>query len=200
LLSSYSALTVVDNGTSSTTGQTSTTSYALTESYTTVYASSTTYKVNVSESEAGSPGISYLVYVLKSGTIAAVTISVSGYTQNVTGSQAQEEGVGIFAGFTLAVQFDSQISYYTYSSFFHSTGTSTVNIGPTSVKVTTYAANTLPETVTECGVTTSLTAFSFSVGTPSGATEPLVTSAHIAGNSDGSTYDTYITVTSVTLA
>ena len=107
--------------------------------------------------------------------------------------------------FTLQIQADSEIGFYTAQGYFHSTGTSTVSLGPTQVSVTTYSANTLPETITNCGgTTTTLTAYSFSVGTPQGSTTPLVTNEHFAGSdtSNGQTtnFNYVLQVTSVTVA
>jgi hypothetical protein len=197
-------MTISGNGTSGTSGSTTTTTpstFNYSESYTTDYVSSTTYKVTVTEGSAGQNEVT-TVWVLKNGT--ALAIAITGDPENITGSEAQEFIVGVFAGFTLQIQADASLTYYTNTGFFHSTGTSTVAIGPTNVKVTNYIANTLPETVDECGTTTTLTAFSLSVGTPSGASSPLVTYEHIAGSDvvDGQT-DTFsevIQVTSLTVA
>ena len=194
LLSAYSALTVKGSGSSSSSGST-TTSYNFSESYSTIYVSSTTYKISIQTTE-GNTNLTETVWVLKSGT--AVAIDTEG--QNFTGSEAQEFIIGAFAGFELQLQADAQVSYYTNTGFFHSTGTSTVSIGPTSVKVTSYSANTLPETVSECGDVTTLTAFSLSVGTPQGASLPLVTSENISGSDSSGNFSFSLNVSSITLA
>jgi hypothetical protein len=193
-------MTVQANGTSSTGTSTNSTKYSYVASYTTNYASSSTYKVTVTTSEGGQ-NIVETAWVLKNGT--ALAVNVSG--QNFTGATANEFIVGTFAAFTLQVQADSEIAYYTNTGFFHSTGTSTTNIGSTSVKVTTYAANNAPETITDCnGGTTTLTAYSFSVGTPSGANVPLVTYEHFAGsdtrNGQTESFDYVLQVTAITVA
>ncbi len=192
-------MTVVANGTSSTTGSTPE-SYGYTESYMTVYQSSTTYKVSVSDSVEGE-NLVYTVWVLNNGQVLAV--NAEGF--NITGSEAQETAIGVFVGFTLQIQADSSIAQYTNTGYFKSEGTSTVDIGTTPVKVTTWEANSLPETINACnGVTTTLTAFSFEVGTPQGASAALVVYEHFAGSevSDGqtTTYDSVLQVTSITLA
>lgn len=195
-------MSIQANGTSSTSGSSSSSpsSYSFVESYATDYVSSTTYKVTITLAE-GSTNLMETVWLLKDGT--AVAIDVAGY--NITGSEAQESIVGAFAAFTLQIQADSLINAYTAANFFHSTGTSTVSIGPTKVSVTTYAANNLPETETYCGSTpTTLTAFSFSVGTPQGSSAPLVTNENIAGSEvvDGqtTTFQYLLQVTSITVA
>ena len=187
-------MTIVSNGTSGT----STYSYSV--SYTTVYVSSTTYKISVTTAE-GSQNIVETVWLLKDGT--AVAVNFAG--QNFTGSQAQQFLIGVFGAFTLQIQADSQISYYTAQGYFHSTGTSTVSIGPTKVSVTTYAANKLPETIVGCnGDSTTLTDYSYAVGTPQGASVPLVTSEHFTGsdtsNGQTTTFNYTLQVTSIALA
>ena len=196
-------MSITGNGTSSSSSSTSTStpsSYSYIESYSTVYHSSSTYKVVISTSFSGS-AVNATVWVKNDGTVVAVNFA--GFNQ--TGAAAQQIAPGLFAAFTLQIQADSLISFYTGTNYFHSTGTSTVNIGPTQVTVTNYAANSLPLTYTGCGSSTTLTAYSFSVGTPKGASSPLVTNEHIAGsdfNSDGSTdnFDYTLHVTSITLA
>lgn len=195
LLSAYSAMTIQANGTESSPG-TSATSYNYTESYNVVYHSSTTYKVDLVTLTEG-VNISSTVWILNNGT--AIAINEAGF--NLTGSYLTPDTVvGLFAAFTLQIQADSYIGLYTSSNYFHATGTSTVMIGPTQVTVTTYQANTLPETVSGCGQTATLTAYSFSVGTPKGATVPLVTYEHFAGTSGTETYDYVLEVVSITLA
>ena len=201
LLGTYSAMTVQTNETISSSGTSLTPpqSYNLTESYSTVYVSSTTYKVNVSSTAAGQ-NIVYTAWVLKNGT--ALAIDIEGY--NLTGSVAQEGLAGVFAGFAAQVEAGTEISLYTTSSNFHPTGTSTVSIGPTPVVVTSYAANTLPETIADCGTSTTLTAYSLSVGTPQGTNSSLIIYEHLAGSetADGQTtaLDVVLQVTSITLA
>jgi hypothetical protein len=194
-------MTIQENGTTSSSGSSSSSpqSENITESYNTIYASSTTYKVNVSLAAQGE-NVTYTAWILKNGTVLA--INVEGY--NLTGSEAQENVFEVFAGFTEQIQADSEISQYTAPNDFHSTGTSTVSVGPTEITVTTYAANTLPETLGSCGSTTTLTAYSISVGTPQGTTSPLIIYEHIAGSEtvNGTTtfLDLTLQITSITLA
>jgi hypothetical protein len=190
-------MTIQANGTTSTSSS-STGNYSYSESYSVVYASSTAYKVNIITIEAGQ-SIAETVWVLNNGTALAVRLS----GENFTGPQAQELIVSIFAGFSLQVQADSQIVLYTAPNYFHSAGKSTVSVGPTQVTTTNYVANTLPETLTGCGTTTTLTAYTFSVGTPKGASSPLVTYEHLEGsntvNGQTSTFDYMLQIASITL-
>jgi hypothetical protein len=153
----------------------------LTESYTRVYASATTYKVTVSSSANGQTTPPETAWILKDGTVLAVNVAGT----NITGSPAQQMIVGVFAGFSAEVQAGNQLSTYTANQYFHTTGTSSVTIGSSTFPVTNYAANTLPQTITDCitGATTNLTAYKLSVGTPSGTSYKVVTYMQLAGSS-----------------
>jgi hypothetical protein len=148
-----------------------------TATYTTIYASATTYKVNMTYTVNGSPALASTIWILKNGT--SIAVDYGGY--NVTGTEASGMEVGFFAGFSAEAEAASQLSTYTASGYFHSTGTSTVTIGASTFPVTTYAANSLPETINSCGSTLVLSTYSLSVGTPSGSTAPLVTSIVLGG-------------------
>lgn len=185
LLSAYSAMAVIYQGSSSTSNATATStisSYNVTESFSTVYVSSTTYKVNINYNAQGE-ALTYSAWILKSGAIVGLYASVNGQGFNYTGSESQDFAVGIFAGFILQIDADNAQS--TYSSYAHSTGTSTVTIGTQKLTVTNYSATNLPITEPECnGQTSTITALSFSVGTPSGASAPLATNFHYAGSTN----------------
>jgi hypothetical protein len=146
-----------------------------------VYASATTYKVTVVSSANGQVTPAETAWILKDGTVLAINVA----GQNLTGSIAQTMIVGVFAGFSAEVQAGSQLSTYTATQYFHSTGTSSVTIGSNTFTVTNYSANTLPQTITSClsGSTTNLTAYKLSVGTPTGTSYKVVTYMQIAGSS-----------------
>ncbi|MGA2664118.1 MAG: hypothetical protein ABSF83_04165 [Nitrososphaerales archaeon] len=203
-LYSYSGMVVVYNETSqSSTGTQS--SGNIQQSYSLEYASATTYKVSITLENSSHVIGQYDAYVLRNGAVAAITETVSGQNINITGSEANEFASGIFAGFVFQADIIDNLGTYTATNFFHSTGTTTVSIGAYTFSATTYQANNLPETITNCdGTTTALTAFSLTVGTPTGATSPLAVSAHYAGSTtvDGATTTTsvYVHVTEVTVA
>ncbi|MDG6925064.1 MAG: hypothetical protein JRN09_00775 [Nitrososphaerota archaeon] len=139
-------------------------------------------------------------WILKSGSVIAIDFS----GQNVTGSEAQSVSISFFSGFIIQMEADQEINFYTSANYFHSKGISTVTIGSTEVTVTSYVANSLPATYNSCGSQTTLTAYSFSVGVPQGASNNLVTSEHFAGsdssNGQTTTFQVYLQVTSITLA
>jgi hypothetical protein len=155
----------------------------ISEAYSLQYTSSSTYKVLFT---IGLPGedTAFTEWFQNDGSLIALYSD----GQNLTGSTYQSIAIEGFAGFLAA---DSSIdpSIYTSSTYFHATGTSTANIGPTQLSVTTYAANTLPENFTNCGVQETLIGFSFSVGTPQGTSATVVTKEYIDASTvvDGQT-------------
>jgi len=152
---------------------------SLTEAYNRVYASSTTYKITITSNEGGQ-NTTQTAWILKDGTVLAIEEAGT----NLTGSIAQDMVIGLFAGFAAEVQAGSQLSTYTASQYFHSTGTMSVTIGTNTFTVTNWAANTLPQTITSCtGTSTNLTAYKLSVGTPKGTSYAVVTYMQLAGSS-----------------
>ena len=193
LLTTFSAMTLQYNGSSN--GQ----SFNGTSSYNVVYASASTIKVNVNYN-AGSQSEALTAWILRSnGTFIAVDTSGT----NITGIAGQGIAEGTFAGFIIEIESGQSLSSLTSTSQFHSTGTSTVTLGPTKMTVTNYAANAFPMTVTTCTGSTSLTAFSLSAGTPPGTSFQLITSFREAGSStfsgQTSSVNYVLAVTSVTV-
>ena len=169
----------------------------MTESYTTVYVSATTYKISLTSTAEGQT-TSSTVYILKNGT--ALAIDAEGF--NFTGSEASGFLLSEFAGFSAEIAYGNQLGIFTATSYFHSTGTSSVTIGPSTFTVTNWAANNIPETLSSCTTNQeTLTAYNLSEGTPKGSSYPLVTSMNFAGtDSSGNSFDYVITLTSITVA
>lgn len=192
MLTAFSSMKLDYNVTSGTNTE------SLTEAYTTVYASSTTFKVDVTSIASGENSTATAWILKSSGT--AIAIDEAG--TNLTGSLSQEMVVGLFAGFSAEVETASQVSTYTASQFFHSTGTASVTLGTNTFTVTNYAANTLPETISGCNLApTTLTGYTLSVGTPQGSSYKLVTSLTLAesSTSGGVTTTTNVSVKVVSL-
>jgi len=192
LLQAYSSMEVRLNGTSDNN------SLNLTESYNVVSSSSSQISVDIMY--RGNESESLDAVLNTNGTIAS--LSVNGTT--IPAQYGSEMAIGLFAGFIFEIDYVDSLSNFTQILQFHVTGTSTVTIGSVSIPVTTYAANSLPVTTSTCGGTDTLTAFSLTAGTPSGAKLPLVTSATLAGsgsNTEGtSTYDVTVQVIGLTIA
>jgi hypothetical protein len=139
--------------------------------------------------------------MLKDGTVLAVEES----SYNFTGTTAQSLATGLFAGLVAEINAGGQLGTYTSSSYFHSTGTSSVTIGSTPMTVTNYAPiQSLPMTVVYCGGSTTLTAYDLSVGTPPGTSYQLITHEHLAGTSTQGqgkpeSFDFTLQITSITV-
>jgi hypothetical protein len=170
----------------------------LTEGYNVLSSSSSQISVNVTYVGNVTENIGAVIFA--NGTLASITMN----GQTIPESYGNEYAIGLFAGFIFEVDYVDSLNNFTQILQFHVAGTSTANIGSVSFPVTTYAANSLPVTTSTCGGSDTLTAFSLTAGTPSGATLPLVTSATLAGsgNSEGSTstYDITVQVTGLTVA
>lgn len=129
---------------------------------------------------------------VSSGTVVNFTVTFGSFSQSYVGSQA--EGLFDSTMVIFGLQQTYGTAYYallTDPAYFHSAGTATATFGPTSFQVTTYVANTLPETVTGCGSSFTFTDYEMQIGTPSGSASLFVTRLHISGStsSGGMTTD-----------
>jgi len=154
------------------------------------------YNVSITSGSA-SQSVSFSFQVdTNNDTVLSATIT--GYT--ITGSQAKTEFDDIFALFGLEYTYGGALNLYTSSSFFHATGTAPATFGTTTFSVTTYEANTIPETINECGVSTTLNAYTLGVGTPPGTTLQFITYLHIAGTDSSGSFEDTFQLVSMTVA
>ena len=95
-------------------------------------------------------------------------------------------------------------SYFTDTQYFHSTGTASMTFGPTTFDVTTYVANSTPETFNACGNVFNLDQWTLQLGTPPGTSAKFVTYIHSEGsevvNGVTETNDFTLALTSLTVA
>jgi hypothetical protein len=175
LLSSYSAMTIAYSGTYN--GTSGPTPINYTASYNVVSSNSSGIEVNLSYKSTNTTE-SIAALISTNGTV--LSVSVNG--QTIPSQYASSMVVGLFAGFIIEIQNAQSISVFTGSQF-HSTGTSQVTIGSVSFTVTNYAANSLPVSFSYCGGSDVLTSFKMSIGTPSGASVPVVTYMNFVGTS-----------------
>ncbi len=166
-----------------------------TESFDVTSRSSSQISVNVNFASATYSDMLGAV-IFTNGTLD--TLTVNGTT--IPASEGSFMIVGLFAGFITEIEFSDSLNNFTSALQFHSTGTSTVTIGTVSFPVTTYAANSLPVTVGYCGGSDTLTGFSLTEGTPSGAHVAIVTSMSIAGTGTAGSYSFSLKVVSLTVA
>jgi hypothetical protein len=138
------------------------------------------YGVNMSLATSDSSGVTVL-FSVDSNNSTVLSVTVSGFTE--TGAIAKEEFDSFMSLFGLQEYYGSELSVFTSSQYFHSTGTTSMTYGTATFPVTTYQANTLPFTVNECGVNSSLSAYTLEVGTPPGTSLNFITYFHIAETS-----------------
>jgi hypothetical protein len=148
-------------------------------SYLVTSASGGIYNVNATISSAAGPMTSTFVVDANNNTVLSYV--VAGYS--ITGSEAKQSFDSTMGLFGLEEAYGGELSIFTSSSYFHSTGTTSMTFGTTTFPVTTYVANSLPETVSACGITTTITAYTLKVGTPTGTSLPFVTYLYFASTS-----------------
>jgi len=136
-------------------------------------------------------------FLVDSNNDTVLSASYSGYT--FTGTEAKTEFDAIMGIFGLNEYFSSELGVYTDPTYFTNQGTSTQMFGTVSFPVTTYAANSTPESITYCGVSATLTAFQLEVGTPPGTSLPFIVLLHIAGTSQGQSLDITFQLVSITV-
>jgi hypothetical protein len=171
------------------------TAFNLTASYNVIYASgsgaSRVYKVAVNET--GSSGSSSsitaetaTVWLRANGSVIATEYAGA----NLTGMEATL-GASLFYGFVTQLPTYNNIQEYTSSTYVHKVNTTSATFGPTTMTVTNYAANSLPETVTTCSGTVTLQSFALQTGAVPGTSLSLLTKESLTATSNGST-DTFV--------
>jgi len=95
--------------------------------------------------------------------------------------------------------FSGEINVYTDTAYFTNQGTSSKTFGTVSFDVTTWVANSLPETVDYCGVSSTINAYTLEVGTPPGTSLLFITYLHFDGTSQGETDDVTFQLLSMTV-
>ena len=157
-------------------------------SYSVVYDSPTTFKVNVNHTLNGKAN-SATIWIFKNGTVLAAERN----GKNYTGSTASNFVLGHFSDLNILYSFATQVG--TNSSYFHSAGNPTANIGGNSFTVTDYVANSTPETIQICNEgTAALDTYNVSLGTPAGSSLELITFADFSGTLTSSSTGTVITL------
>jgi hypothetical protein len=187
----FSAMEFRISGTYNGTASNSTLSYLVTSS------SGGIYTVNFTEGAAGQTIVASFVLDSNNDTV----LSVNYFGQTLPGSEAKSLFDGEMALFGLEYTYGGALGLYTSSSYFHSTGTASMTFGQTSFQVTTYVANNVPETINDCGVSSTINAYTLGVGTPPGLSLQFITYLHVAGtNSNGASYDDTFQLVSMTVA
>jgi hypothetical protein len=175
MLGNYSSMSITLRGTSG--GD----SYTFNSNYTVVYSSPTTYKLELSL-VTGQDILHYTSWVNKDATVVAVMTDGVNYT----GSQADEYFQGAMAGFIVEMVYSSPqlLSVFTSSPFIHTVNQTSVTLGPTTLKVTNFVADNLPQTISSCGSTITLDQFAVQAGSPASSEDQVVTYLQLVGSLD----------------
>lgn len=164
--------------------------------YSVIYASPTTYKVNFTMglvSGSTTENFSFLMWMLRNGTILAVDYQGT----NMTNGQ----GVGNYLFLLESETFTaSTTAEFTESGYFHVTGAGTRTVTGTSISYTNYEANLLPETVSFCGGSETITKFSLQMGTAANSNYLLIMSMDLGTETAGGPTELIINITQVTVA
>jgi hypothetical protein len=165
-------------------------------SYMVTSASGGIYNLDMNFSSGSGASASFVV---DSNNDTVLSVTFSGFTQK--GSVAKTEFDAFMGIFGLQQYYGNVLGVFTSSAYFHSTGTPSRTFGTTTFTVTTYEANSLPESFTACGITSSITAYTLEVGTPPGTSLQFITYLHIAGTDNSNkNYDTTFQLVSMTVA
>jgi hypothetical protein len=136
------------------------------------------YKVNLSLISTSTVS---LTMVVDANNDTVLSVTGSGYT--VTGATAKVEFDSFMGLFGLQEYYGAELGVLTDSAYFHATGTAPMTFGQATFPVTTYEANSLPLTVNECGISSTITAYTLGVGTPTGTSLQFITYLHIVTTS-----------------
>lgn len=177
-------------GTTNGTLQSETLSYTITSSSGGIYDGN----FNVTSTGENSTGISFSV---DANNNTVLSITVSGYS--FSGSLAKTEFDALMGIFGLQQYYTGELSVFTDSAYFHSTGTSPKTFGTTTFPVTTYVANSLPMDINTCGVNAHITDYTLEFGTPPGTSLQFITYIHFAGNSGSTAEDITFQLVSMTV-
>ena len=149
------------------------------------------YEVNYNSTISGQNMVGTAYFDLNGTITQAVTEGTT-----MTGYQAYV-ALAAFTPFLIEASFADSIYLYTASTYVHVINQTTVQLGPSSVSVTNYAAPNLPFTISECGYTSTVNKLSLQIGHISGVNYNLLTFADFEGTSQGSSYAFTLQVTSV---
>jgi hypothetical protein len=176
-------------------------------SYHVIYASGTgasrVYKVSVNDTGTSGENTSTSTTEVENATVwmyvNGTVIATEFEGQNFTGFEAMI-GSALFGPFVAEVPQSNLISYYTSSTYVHKVNSTTAKFGPTTMSVTNWAANSIPETIQTCSGTVTLQSFTLQTGAPTGSTYSVLTRADVTTTSNGSTDMFHLRLLSITKA
>jgi len=141
------------------------------------------YNVNVSIGSSLASGIvvsSAFSVDSNNDTVLSASEVISNQSITLPKSEAKSDFDSMMSLFGLEETYGGELGLYTSSAYFHSTGTAPMTFGTTTFPVTTYVANSLPTTVSACGITNTITAYTLKVGAPPGTSLQFITYLNLA--------------------
>jgi hypothetical protein len=167
-------------------------------SYTTTSPQSGIYNVTVGLTTNSTTTVS-LSFLVDSNNNTVLSASYPGVPIAITGSEAKSAFDGMMSIFGLNEYFSGEIQVFTDPAYFTNQGTKTMTFGTVSFPVTTYVANSPNESISYCGVTATITAYTLQIGTPPGTSLQFITYLHFAGTSEGNSEDITFALVSITV-
>jgi len=189
LIKQYSSISFMYSDVSSSGADNGTISYTVTSASGGIY----TANITLAGTENGQSSNGSILAQVDSNTNTVVSVAVSegGQSFTFTGDQAKSYFDLFMTGFGAETAYANNYGRFTDSTYFHSAGTSSKTFGGATFDVTTWTANQLPLTVTECGQTSTLSDFSLQYGTPPGTSLTFITYFHIAQTAPSSEETTF---------
>lgn len=189
LIAQFSSIRFEINGTSNGTPE------SVTLGYTRTTVSSGIYNATLQiSSTSGNESSSFIVDANNNTVLSA---SIGGFALPKADVKSTfDELMSIYG---LQEYFTGEINVFTDSAYFTNQGTSSKTFGTVTFDVTTWVANSLPETVDYCGVSSTINAYTLQVGTPPGTSLLFITYLHFDGTSQGTTDDITFQLLSMTV-
>lgn len=139
-------------------------------------------------------------WVRTDGTVVTAQVEMMGLTVNST--EAIQDYSSMMAAFATEMTGGADVGFSaSASNYFHQTGTpTTASFGPTTMSVTSYAANSLPETISECGSSVTINAISIQIGAVPSSNLRILTYENFEGTIQSEAMDITVSLISLTKA
>jgi hypothetical protein len=161
--------------------------------YTTSAVSSGVYNVSISTSAA----VGSFSFIVNTNNDTVLSANIEGAI--ITGSEAKTEFDSFMGLFGLEAYYSGNIAVFTAPAYFTNEGTATKMYGSVSFSVTTYGLKSANEVINECGVSSTITSYTLSVGTPPGTSLLFITYLQFSGTSNGTSEDITFQLVTMTL-
>jgi hypothetical protein len=161
--------------------------------YTTSAVSSGIYNVSISTSVA----VGSFSFVVNTNNDTVLSANIEGTA--IPKSEAKAEFDAFMGLFGLEAYYSGNIAVFTAPAYFTKEGTTTKTYGTVSFSVTSYGLKSANEVIDECGVSSTISSYTLSVGTPPGTSLVFITYLQFSGTSGGTSEDITFQLVSMTL-